>query len=115
ITNFHFRHKEHKKALYYINKAINIDGENPLYWKKAAKIYLALENLDEADFAFKQAVDMGNYELDTWRNWAEVLKRIGDLDSCIQILVQGLRSEERRVGKGLTIGWRSVNRTGKWC
>ena len=90
ITNFHHKQKDHEKALYYINKAINIDGENPLYWKKAAKIYLAMDNLDEADFAFKQTVDLGNYELDTWRNWAEVLKRIGDFDSTIQVLMQGL-------------------------
>lgn len=90
ITNFHYKQKDHEKALYYINKAINIDGENPLYWKKAAKIYLAMDNLDEADFAFKQTVDLGNYELDTWRNWAEVLKRIGDYDSTIQVLIQGL-------------------------
>lgn len=90
ITNFHYKLKDYVKALYYINKAINIDGENPLYWKKAAKIYLAMDNLDEADFAFKQAVDLGNYELDTWRNWAEVLKRIGDFESTIQVLIQGL-------------------------
>ncbi len=90
ITNFHYKLKDYEKALYYINKAINIDGENPLYWKKAAKIYLAMDNLDEADFAFKQTVDLGNYELDTWRNWAEVLKRIGDFDSTIQVLIQGL-------------------------
>lgn len=90
ITNFHYRQKEYKKALYHINKAINIDGENPLYWKKAAKIYLALENLDEADFAFKQAVDLGNYELDTWKLWAAVLRQMGDVDSTIQILIQAL-------------------------
>lgn len=90
ITDFHYRQKNYEKALYYINKAINIDGENPLYWKKAAKIYYALDNLDEADFAYKQTVDLGNYELDTWKNWAEVLKQIGDYNSCIQVLVQGM-------------------------
>ena len=90
ITDFHYKIGDYKKALYYVNKAINIDGENPLYWKKAAKIYVALNNLDEADFAYKQTVDLGNYELDTWLNWADTLKKIGDLDSSVQVLVQGL-------------------------
>ena len=90
ITDFHFKQENYKKALHYINKAINIDGENPLYWKKAAKTYVALSNFDEADFAFKQTVDLGNYELDTWLGWAEVLHRLEDYDSSIQVLIQGL-------------------------
>lgn len=90
ITDFYHKLEDHEKALYYINKAINIDGENPLYWKKAAKIYFALDNFDEADFAYKQAVDLGNYELDTWLHWANVLKKVGDLNSSVQVLVQGL-------------------------
>jgi tetratricopeptide (TPR) repeat protein len=90
ITDFHYSLKDYEKALYYINKAINIDGDNPLYWKKSAKIYFALENFDEADFAYKQTVDLGNYELSTWKNWAETLKRIGDLNSSIQVVIQGL-------------------------
>ncbi|MEZ4809147.1 MAG: tetratricopeptide repeat protein [Allomuricauda sp.] len=90
ITDFYHGLKDYEKALYYINKAINIDGENPLYWKKAAKIYCALENYDEADFAYKQTVDLGNYELDTWLNWTDVLKKMGDFNSSIQVLAQGL-------------------------
>ena len=49
-----------------------------------------MNNLDEADFAYKQTVDLGNYELDTWKNWAEVLNKIGDYNSVIQVLIQGL-------------------------
>ena len=90
ITDFHSKLENFEKALFYINKAINIDGENPLYWKKAAKIYFQLGNLDEADFAYKQTVDLGNYELDTWMEWAETLKRVGDFNSSIQVLIQGI-------------------------
>ncbi|MEM9078256.1 MAG: tetratricopeptide repeat protein [Bacteroidota bacterium] len=90
ITDFHSRLNNFEKALFYINKAINIDGENPLYWKKAAKIYFQLGNLDEADFAYKQTVDLGNYELDTWMEWSETLKRVGDFNSSIQVLAQGI-------------------------
>ena len=89
ITEFYCRKKNFERALYYINKAINIDGENPLYWRKCAGIHKALQNLDEADFAFKQSVELGNYEMDTWLNWADVVYQGEDLDSAIQILIQG--------------------------
>ena len=91
ITDFYIRKNNYERALYYVNKAINIDGENALYWKKCAKIHYALQNLDEADFSYKQAVDLGNYELDTWLNWAEVVRTNSDIDSAIQILIQGLQ------------------------
>ena len=90
ITEYYFRNKDYKKALRYINKAINIDGENPLYWKKNAEIFQALHNFDEADFAFKQTVDLGNYEQNTWQNWGRVLQRLGDYESAVQVLLQGL-------------------------
>lgn len=88
ITDFYYRLKNYEKAAYYINKATNIDGENPLYWKKCGKIKTALNKLDEADFAYKQAVDFGNYDLDTWLLWADVVQKNKDLESAIQILIQ---------------------------
>lgn len=90
ITDFYYRKKDYKKALYYINKAINIDEENSVYWKKSAKINKALENYDEADFAYKQAVDLGNFELETWLSWTEVVLQLDDVESAFQILQQGL-------------------------
>lgn len=90
ITDYYFRKKNYKRALYYINKAINIDGENPLYWKKCAMIHAALKKYDEADFAYKQSVDLGNYELETWIEWAEVVTRNKELEAAAQILTQGL-------------------------
>jgi len=90
ITDFYFRNEDYKKALFYVNKAINIDGQNPQYWKKCARIHAALEQYDEADFSYRQAVELGNYELDTWLNWSEVLAQNGDTASAIQILIQGL-------------------------
>ncbi len=89
ITDFYYRLKDYKKAAYYINKAINIDGENSMYWKKNGKIKTALKKLDEADFAYKQAVDFGNYDLDTWLHWAAVVQENKDFHSAIEILKQG--------------------------
>ncbi|WP_343485818.1 tetratricopeptide repeat protein [Allomuricauda sp. d1] len=90
ITDFYYRQEDYKKALHYVNKAINIDGENPLYWKRCAKIYTGLNNWDEADFAYKQTIELGNYELDTWLEWGNVLNSLGDFESVVQVLLQGL-------------------------
>ncbi len=89
ITEFYFNKGNAKKALYYINKALNIDAENPTYWKKSAKINAALKNYQQADFAYKQTVELGNYELDTWLKWADVACNTNDILSAIQILSQG--------------------------
>lgn len=89
ITDFYYQKRDARKALFYINKALNIDGENPLYWKKCAQINTALKDFDKADYAYKQAVDLGNYELDTWLRWSKVTFRNDDLVATIQILKQG--------------------------
>lgn len=89
ITDFYFNTGDYEKALFYINKALNIDGENTLYWKKCAKINSALKNYAEADSAYKQAVDLGNYELDTWLKWADATHWNKNFDSAVQILRQG--------------------------
>ena len=89
ITDFYFKRKNFKKALFYVNKALNIDGENPQYWKKCAMINAALNRHDQADFSYKQAVDLGNYELGTWLDWADVVLKNDDIPSAIQVLKQG--------------------------
>ncbi len=90
ITEFYYRKGDYKKALHYINKALNIDGDNPDYWKKCGKIHTALLDLDNADFAYKHAIDMGNYDLDTWLSWADVSRMDNNLDAALKILTQGL-------------------------
>ena len=89
ITEFYFRRKNYKKALYYINKALNIDGENPHYWQKCASISEALGKYDQADFAYKQSVELGNYQLRTWMGWADVALKNEDIPGAVDILTQG--------------------------
>ena len=90
ITNFYYHQEDFDKALHYVNKAISIDGENPVYWKKAALTYQALGNWDEADYAFRQAVQLGNYELDTYSGWASALLKSRESEAAVDILKQGL-------------------------
>ncbi|MFM1877532.1 MAG: hypothetical protein RLZZ241_398 [Bacteroidota bacterium] len=90
ITDFYIGQKKFNKAKEYIDKAINIDGENATYWKRCAIIHSTLGDLDESDFAFSQAVDLGDYELDTWLSWSKVLCTNDELEAAVEVLLQGL-------------------------
>jgi tetratricopeptide (TPR) repeat protein len=61
---FYVRQKNYQKALFYVNKALTIDDQNQLYWKRYDKQTLDL--FEEAEFGFRKAVEFGDHELDTW-------------------------------------------------
>lgn len=90
ITDFYYRQENFEKALYYINKAIQIDEENVLYWKRSAEINKQLQFFEESDIAYQKTIELGNYELDTWISWTDVLTHLGEYDSAILTLLQGL-------------------------
>ena len=83
ITNFYNKTHNYPKALYYINKAINIDSENVLYWRLYAQINQRLNFLEEAERGYKRALELGNYELQTWLSRADILIRLGEYDATI--------------------------------
>ncbi|NER14167.1 tetratricopeptide repeat protein [Leptobacterium flavescens] len=88
ITDFYFKQKNYKKALYYINKALNIDSENVLYWKRSAEINEKLSLYEESDISYQKTIELGNYELETWISWSDILLKLGDYESGIQTLLQ---------------------------
>lgn len=88
ITRFYNKKKDYNKALYYINKAINIDGDNVKYWKLYAQINHRLNFIEEAERGYKKALDLGNYELDTWLARADVLIKLGEYDASALNLIQ---------------------------
>ncbi|GAA4270839.1 tetratricopeptide repeat protein [Aquimarina gracilis] len=90
ITDFYMRKRNYQKALYYTNKAINIDGENVLYWKRYAKINNKLAFFEEAERGYRKALELGNYELETWLNRADILRFLGETDAAIQNLYQAI-------------------------
>ncbi len=90
ITDFYLRKRDYQKALYYTNKAINIDGENVLYWKRYAKINNRLAFFEEAERGYRKALELGNYEIETWLNRSDILRRLGESDASIQNLHQAV-------------------------
>lgn len=88
ITNFYNKNLNYNKALYYINKAINIDTENVIYWKLYAQINHRLNFLEEAERGYKRTLELGNYELDTWIARADILISLGEYEASIFNLIQ---------------------------
>jgi tetratricopeptide (TPR) repeat protein len=88
ITDFYIRQKNYQKALYYANKALGIDNENRLYWKRYATINKALNFFEEAEQGYRKAVEYGDYELDTWLFWVDILQFLGEFENAVQTLLQ---------------------------
>jgi len=90
ITKFYAKRKNYQKALYFINKAINIDGDNVLYWKLYAQINHRLNFLEEAERGYKRSLELGNYEIDTWLNRSDILIRLGEYEASVYNLLQAI-------------------------
>lgn len=88
ITKFYNKKRNYQKALYYINKAINIDGDNVVYWKLYAQINHRLNFLEEAERGYKKTLDLGNYELSTWLSRSDILIHLGEYEAAILNLIQ---------------------------
>lgn len=88
ITKFYMKRLNYPKALHYINKAVNIDGENVLYWKLFASINKRLNFLEEAEMGYKRTLELGNYELDTWLDRTDILIALGEYEAGIYNLLQ---------------------------
>jgi len=88
ITDFYVRQKNHQKALYFVNKALAIDDQNRLYWKRYGAINKELNNFEEAEFGYRKAVEFGDYQLDTWLFWVDMMHQMGEYKNAILTLIQ---------------------------
>ena len=85
-TFVYFEQKNLVKAEEYINKALNIDNNNPKYWKNAAVIYIENKDWHQADFAFRRCIDLGDFEKDNWFKWVLVLLHLKDYYEVLSVL-----------------------------
>lgn len=79
-----------KQALYYLKKSIQIDNSNIELWKRYAQAHQNMGLLEEADLAYAECVNLGNYELNIFLQWADVLKELGEYKKAAEVLHQGL-------------------------
>ncbi|UMB60461.1 tetratricopeptide repeat protein [Lutibacter sp. A80] len=78
ITELSILNKNYYKALFYINKAIEIDEKNSLYWRKYAEINLKLNFFEEAVRAFQNCILLQDFDIAIWIGLSDVLWYLGD-------------------------------------
>lgn len=88
ITDFYITQKNYQKSLYYINKAIGIDSENSLYWRRYANINQYLNFFEEAEEGYRKAFENGDIQLDNFLCWSDVLYVLGEVAAALEILNQ---------------------------
>ena len=88
ITDFYVRQKNYQKALFYVNKALAIDDQNRLYWKRYATINRAINLFEEAEYGYRKAVEFGDYLLDTWLFWVDMMQFLGEFNNAVLTLIQ---------------------------
>lgn len=73
LAEFYYLRGNHSKALNYINKVLLLEDNNPYYWRRCAEINFCLQDYQRAEYAFSQAVEFGDYSLNTLINWTDLL------------------------------------------
>jgi tetratricopeptide (TPR) repeat protein len=88
IANLHIKGKKYDKALFYLNKAIEIDESNSIYWRKYAEITLKLNYFEEAVIAFQQCILLQDLDLVIWVGLSDVLCFLGEYEDALTNLLK---------------------------
>ena len=59
-----------------------------MYWKRYGAINKQLSFFEEAEYGYRKAVEFGDYQLDTWLFWVDILQFLGEFESAVQTLLQ---------------------------
>ena len=73
IIDFYLNQGDNEKAHYYCEKALQINENYLAYWKRSALLNKALGCYAEAEIAFQNTIELGNYELAVWMEWIDTL------------------------------------------
>ncbi|MDG1822789.1 MAG: hypothetical protein P8H25_05390 [Flavobacteriaceae bacterium] len=90
LCGYFMRKNAYAKVLHYIKKAVKIDNTQVHYWKFFAQANKALGFLEEASMAYERMINLGNYEVQTWLDWASVLVQLQEYENGINAIRQGL-------------------------
>lgn len=90
ITDYYVKKGNFRKALNLIIEATEVDPENAKFWERYAKLNMRFHAIEEAEHGYRRAIELGNYELETWMNRADMLLQLGELQAMTTNLEHGL-------------------------
>lgn len=88
LSGLCFKIEDYPKALFYINKLIEINDENPDYWRLYAQSNLKISFFEEAAKAYKKCLDLGDDSLETYTSLTDTLYFLGDYNDAIKVLTK---------------------------
>ncbi len=88
LTNLYLEDGNPQKALYFIQKALEVDGENYDFLNQFAEINIHLNLFEEASKAFQKSIQLGDKRLEVYLAFTDTLHFIGDYDDALQNLFE---------------------------
>jgi tetratricopeptide (TPR) repeat protein len=86
LTNLYYNDENYQKASYYISKALNIDEDNSLYWRKYSEIKLKLNFYEEAVTGFENCLALNDDAFEIFIGLTDVLSFLGEFEDAIKVL-----------------------------
>jgi tetratricopeptide (TPR) repeat protein len=87
IIDILFQAKDFHKALFYINQLINLEDENPVYWRLYGQANLKIAFFEEASKAFQKCLHLNDNILDNHLDLADSFYHLGDFKAAIKALI----------------------------
>ena len=85
LIDFYIHKEDVKKALYYTGKALLINENSVGYNKRNALLLQTLGKYIEAEIAYQNTIELGNYELEIWIEWMNTLIFLNEWEKLITI------------------------------
>ena len=88
LTNLYFDQEDYQKAAYYIGKALKIDEDNALYWRRYAEINLNLSFFEEAVIGFRSCLNLGDTSPEIYLGLTDVYSFLGEFNEALKMLLE---------------------------
>jgi tetratricopeptide (TPR) repeat protein len=87
LANICFEQENYQKAAYYLAKALKIDDDNALYWRRYAEINLRLSFFEEVVTGFSSCLRLGDTSPEIYMGLADVLCFLGEFNDALKVVL----------------------------
>ncbi len=92
LTDICYEEANYYKAIYYINKTLQIDDSNPMYWRKYAEINIKLNFYEEVVKAFQKCINLGDIEIDIFIALTDALLFLGEFKDALDTVLEAKKT-----------------------
>ena len=94
LTDLCYEEKNYNKALYYVTKALKIDNDHSVYWRKYADINLELDLYQEAVKGFETCLRLGDESLYNFIALSDLLILLEHFNDAVDVLHKARKLHE---------------------